>query len=60
MELTVRERTYSEDRFKCFDTYRNVKVKNLAFRQGELFYFKKDEFNYLVVGYDAKEDVYYV
>ena len=60
MELIVRERAYSKDKFKCFDTYRNVKVKNLAFKQGELFYFKKDGFNYLVVGYDAKEDVYCV
>ena len=60
MELIVRDRAYSEDKLKCFDTYRKVKVKNLAFRQGELFYFRKDEFNYLVVGYDAKEDVYFV
>ena len=60
MEIIVREREYSKDKFKCFDTYRKVKVKNLAFKQGELFYFKKDECNYLVVGYDAREDVYYV
>ena len=60
MEIIVRERECSKDKFKCLDTYRKVKVKNLAFKQGELFYFKKDEFNYLVVGYDAKEDVYYV
>ena len=60
MEIIVRQRAYSKDKFKCFDTYGKVKVKNLAFRQGELFYFKKDEFNYLIVGYDAKEDVFYI
>ena len=60
MEIVVREREYSSDKFKCFDTYRKVRVKGLAFKQGELFYFKKDGFNYLVVGYDAKECVYYI
>ena len=60
MEIIVRERECSKDKFKCLDTYIKDKVKNLAFKQGELFYFKKDKFNYLVVGYDAREDVYYV
>ncbi len=59
-EIVVRERKYCpENKFRCLDTYKKVKVESLAFRQGELFYFKKNAFDYLVVGYDHKEGVYY-
>lgn len=59
MKLIIRERTMI-DKFKCIDTYSQVSVKGLAFKQGELFYFKKNDFEYLVVGYDSREDVYYI
>lgn len=57
MKITVRYRRML-DKFRCIDTYREVIVKSLAFKQGELFYFKKNEYEYLIVGYDKKEKVY--
>lgn len=59
MEIIVRER-YVVDQFKVVDYYKPVKVDRLAFKQGELFYFKKNKFEYVVVGYDPKENVYYL
>ena len=58
MEITLRERTIVEQ-FKCIDHYRKIKVGELAFKQGDLYYFKKGRFDYTVLAYDAKEDCYY-
>ena len=58
MEITVRER-HMLGQFKCIDYYRVVNVMGLAFKQGDLFYFKKNRFEYVVVSYDEKENVYY-
>ena len=57
MVITVRERHFI-DRFKCKDYYSQVKVKKLAFKQNDLFYFLIDNFNYLALSYDAKEKCY--
>lgn len=58
MEITIRERTML-DRFRCVDTYRKIKVPGPGSRQGDLYCFKKSGFEYLVLSYDPKEDVYY-
>lgn len=57
MEIIVRER-YMLDQFKCIDNYKTVKVLGLAFKYGDLYYYKKNRFDYVVVSYDPKEDVY--
>lgn len=58
MTITLRERRYL-DRYRCVDSYREIQVGELAFKQGDLFYFKKGRFEYLVLAYDAREDCYY-
>lgn len=57
MEIVVKER-HMLDRFRCIDYYKTVKVIGLAFKQGDLFYFKKNRFEYVVVSYNEKENVY--
>lgn len=58
MEITVRERTWINKYTKSIDRYYKVKVGGLAFKQGDLYYFKKGAFDYVVVGYDPTENVY--
>lgn len=58
MEITLRERKMV-GQFKCVDHYKKIKVGELAFKQGELFYFRNGAFDYIVLAYDAREDVYY-
>ena len=57
MEIVVKERSML-DQFRCRDVYKTVKVLGLAFKQGDLFYFKKNRFEYVVVSYNEKENVY--
>ena len=45
MEITLRERAMV-DQFKCVDHYRKIKIGELAFKRGELFYFKNGAFDY--------------
>lgn len=58
MQITLRERRFLTP-FKCVDSYRTINVGELAFKQGELFYFRKGQFDFDVLAYDAKENVYY-
>lgn len=53
MKITYRKRTFI-DRFKCIDKIIKINVIKRAFTQGDLIYFKKDAFNYLVL---SKSDV---
>ena len=60
MEITVKETTYIEKYTRWIDRYYKVKVGELAFKQGELYYFRKfgSRFEFVVVSYDSKENVY--
>lgn len=53
MMITYRQRRYL-DKYKCIDTPVRVRVKGLAFSNGELLYYKKNDFEYFTI---AKEDI---
>jgi len=60
MEITVKETTWIDKYTKCIDRYYKVKVGELVCKQGELLYFRKfgSRFEFVVVSYDSKENVY--
>lgn len=37
------------DKYTCIDTVKIITVQNFAFASGNLLYYKKDRFNYLVI-----------
>lgn len=53
MIITYRTRRYI-DKCRCKTTLHRVFVKKLAFVQGDLLYYKKNDFEYFTI---AKEDV---
>lgn len=53
MIVIYRHRVYL-DKYRCIDHERRTRVISLAFRQGDLLYYRKNEFEYLVIG---KEDL---
>lgn len=48
MIITYRERTFF-NKYKCIDTIKKIHVIKKAFTQGELVYFKKNNFDYFVI-----------
>lgn len=48
MLVLYKERVFI-DKFKCIDKTIQTNVLKLAFTQGDLLYFQKDNFNYLVI-----------
>jgi hypothetical protein len=48
LNVTYKERCFI-DKYTCIDNIKNIIVKNKAFTQGDLVYFKKDNFNYFVI-----------
>lgn len=48
MTITYRKRIFL-DRYTCIDKPISTRVICFAFVQGDLLYYKKDRFNYLVI-----------
>lgn len=55
IELRIRERRFL-DKFRCINYYHTEKVRELAFKHGDLYYFRKNDFEYVVVSYVENED----
>jgi hypothetical protein len=53
MIVTYKERQFLT-KYTCKDSIIKITVQKFAFQQGDLLYFKKDSFNYIVI---AKNDL---
>lgn len=53
MIVIYRHRVYL-DKYRCIDYERCIRVISFAFRQGDLLYYRKNEFEYFVI---CKEDL---
>lgn len=53
MIITYKERQFLT-KYTCRDNIIKTSVRKFAFQQGDLLYFKKDDFNYIVI---AKNDL---
>jgi len=58
MLVTIRTRK-KINKFKVIDYDRKMDLE-FAFKSGNLFYFKKDRYNYIVATYIAQDDVYMI